>query len=400
MVYSVLVYCILIKEIFLAMATPGASDVFELQAQNLSHISNLTRKNIRSMIGNQPKAKNNLIYIILLFITLGNAINLLENKIYCHGIAEVPNHRPQQQTTIGGNDQNSTRYRRRSEAKVVLCSLILLCGDINPNPGPRPPKFPCKMCCKAVTKTCRAIQCDNCDVWIHNKCSGISDSQYEHFQSDSKLSFICPKCEMPTYLQQIDSRIFCSTNQYDVLDETTLDLSIPSIYSPSSFKPAPFSTSSPDRSWIRNPKEARRGLKVMSINCNSIVSVGKRAEFQSLIQKHQPHVILGQESKLGPEHTNSEIFPKNYIIKRKDRKRGGGGVFILIRDDIDCHEDAFEDITTECEIIWAQVKMPGTKLLNIASVYRPPNTPVSYMAKLQDHLKQVYQKSKSATYII
>ena len=284
--------------------------------------------------------------------------------------------------------------------KITLMSLLMLCGDIHPNPGPRSLKYPCGICSKAVTNSCKAIQCDHCDIWIHNKCSGITNSRYEHHQIDSKLTFICPNCEMPTFLQLIDSHILCSSNQFEYLPDETTENSIPSIHSPSSFRPPPFAMSSPDPSRTRNPKEAKRGFKIISINCNSLIGLGKRAELQAIIDEYQPHVILGQESKLGAEHANSEIFPSNYTVRRKDRSIGGGGVFILIREDIDCNTEAFEQFHTDTEIVWAQVKMPGTKLLNLASVYRPPGTPVSYMAKLKDHLNKVYNSNKNATFII
>ena len=67
----------------------------------------------------------------------------------------------------------------------------------------------------------------------------------------------------------------------------------------------------------------------MSVNCNSIQSIGKRAELQALIEDHNTHVTLAQESKLGPEHLTSVAFPNNFTIFRKDRKAGGGGVVII-----------------------------------------------------------------------
>ena len=198
---------------------------------------------------------------------------------------------------------------------TLLSSLILMqCGDINPNPGPRTPKYPCGMCKRAVTRSCKAIMCDNCNIWIHNSCSGITDSKYESHQLDSKLSFICPSCEMPTYLQLIDSQIYQSHNVFTILQDTTRESSTPNSQSPICFQPTPFAMSTPDRSKSRNPKEAMKGFKIMSINCNCIIGLGKRAEFQSLIDEHRPHVVLGQESKLGPEHKDSEIFPQKYTV--------------------------------------------------------------------------------------
>ena len=74
-------------------------------------------------------------------------------------------------------------------------------------------------------------------------------------------------------------------------------------------------------------------------------------------------------------------------------------MFILIKDTIEHVEGAFSNFKTDCEIVWAQVNLPGSKLLNICSVYRPPNAKIDYMHKLQDHMNQVFSKYRNATYI-
>ena len=35
-------------------------------------------------------------------------------------------------------------------------------------------KFPCKICLKAVANSHHAIQCDNCNIWVHIKCNKIN----------------------------------------------------------------------------------------------------------------------------------------------------------------------------------------------------------------------------------
>ena len=42
-------------------------------------------------------------------------------------------------------------------------------------------------------------------------------------------------------------------------------------------------------------------------------------------------------------------------------------MFILVWDNIDMNEDAFSDLSSDCEIVWAQIKLSDTQLLNIAS---------------------------------
>ena len=72
----------------------------------------------------------------------------------------------------------------------------------------------------------------------------------------------------------------------------------------------------------------------MCINCDGLRSVDKRAELNCLDDNHNPHIILGQESRLGPDIPSCEVFPKGFKSFRRDRVMGGGGVFILVRDDI------------------------------------------------------------------
>ena len=87
----------------------------------------------------------------------------------------------------------------------------------------------------------------------------------------------------------------------------------------------------------------------------------KRAEFQALLEDHNSHSIT-QESKLGPEHPTSEVFPSNFTIFQKDRKAGGGGIFIMLRDYIEYVEWAFDELQTDNEMVWTQLKLPGTNL--------------------------------------
>ena len=280
--------------------------------------------------------------------------------------------------------------------------LIILCGDVSSNPGP---VHPCGVCNRAVTNKCPAIQCDNCNTWIHNTCSGITNSRYDTYIASPNLTSICPQCNLPTFLQNISStlNLHSSTNRFDILStsgSSTSTYSLPSINSPQQFRPAPNATSSPKQK-PGNLRQIANKLRVMSVNCNSIQSLDKRSELSALIDLHNPHIILGQESKIGPVHQSSEIFPQNYSSFRKDRKVGGGGVFVLVKDDINSLECTFEDLTdNDCEIVWAQIRLPDSKLLNIASIYRPPNSSLQTMKKINQNLTTVFSKFRNATYIL
>ena len=46
-----------------------------------------------------------------------------------------------------------------------------------------------------ILKGHKAVQCDSCDMWIHNECSLIAETQYETV-NNTNCSWGCPKCEI------------------------------------------------------------------------------------------------------------------------------------------------------------------------------------------------------------
>ena len=60
----------------------------------------------------------------------------------------------------------------RSKQQLIL----LLLSGIEPNPGPRRPRFPCTIC----QKSCKtdSIACDDCDKWTHRQCIGMSTTEF------------------------------------------------------------------------------------------------------------------------------------------------------------------------------------------------------------------------------
>ncbi|KAL3841803.1 hypothetical protein ACJMK2_019904 [Sinanodonta woodiana] len=83
------------------------------------------------------------------------------------------------------NDDNLEYFNWHSTSPTtnsspIMPALFLLSGDIEVNPGP--PKFPCDICQKAVTKNHNALQCDECGAWVHAKCDSISNEEYKRFE--------------------------------------------------------------------------------------------------------------------------------------------------------------------------------------------------------------------------
>ena len=80
--------------------------------------------------------------------------------------------------------QPKIRLPPKFKSILWLCDLISRSGDVHPNHGPRqaapppPPTYPCGTCQRPVKNRDKAIICDECNLWHHINCVGISPSIY------------------------------------------------------------------------------------------------------------------------------------------------------------------------------------------------------------------------------
>ena len=137
-------------------------------------------------------------------------------------------------------------------------------------------KADCGLCSGAVLKGHKAVQCDNCDMWIHNECSFIAETQYETV-NNTNCTWICPKCEFFNFSDSFfGEQVNVETeNRFVPLTKVKKDRSSPCGTNKSSFI---------------------SGLKFISMNINSIR--GKKLELLAFLDFHQPHVVAIQETKL------------------------------------------------------------------------------------------------------
>lgn len=147
---------------------------------------------------------------------------------------------------------------------------------------------------------------------------------YDNHGCDSGLLWICNRCLFPNFYTSL------------LLNDSfsaTVSNSFGSLFSLSSPGP-PLRSSSPTIPAPPRKKPVERKLKVVSLNCNGLKGLTKRAEFHSYIELHQPDIILGCESKVDTDIPTYSIFPESYDIFRKDRSSSEGGVFIAVRNDL------------------------------------------------------------------
>ena len=258
-------------------------------------------------------------------------------------------------TCLSGFEAFASSYRnqRRSTMFVrsksyLLLNLLLLCGDIDTNPGPNW-KYPCGSCKKPVKSNQHGIQCDSCDSWIHTRCLGMNNDEYQ-LLANSSCSWICPDCDLPSFLSptllDLSSDTLNLSNSFDILSGSVVD-------NGNNFPRSNPATSSSKRN-------TKTKLKGMIINCNGLKSSKHSTEFQALLDLHDPDIVLGTESKLNPDISSYSIFPPSYSVLRRDRNAFGGGVFQAIKSDLASIEEPNFNMDG-CEALWSSLKIANSR---------------------------------------
>ena len=203
------------------------------------------------------------------------------------------------------------------------------------------PDVPCGSCKQNVADNHAAVQRDTCSQWFHAHCQNISAPQYAAYAGLQGFSWLCLDCGSPNFSSVPSgsptsmpvSNMYSSLDSIDSNDHTntystqyTPNISRPaeSSFSPGSNVEMPF-TSTPVKMKQTSAINKFSRLKVLSINCQSIQSVEKRARFYALLEQHNPDIVVGTESWLHKDILDSEVFPSSLSFNppiRKDRPPG------------------------------------------------------------------------------
>ena len=236
-------------------------------------------------------------------------------------------------------------------------------------------KADCGMCSRAVLNGHKAVQCDGCDLWLHNECSFISDADYENVLT-SGCTRICPKCEF--------------FNFSDPFFDDQLNLVTENRFNPlSKDKNVRLSSNSSNESNFNG--KTFGGLKLVSFNINSIR--GKKLNLLAFLDVHQPHAVAKQETKNDSSVATSEFFPETfpYNVFRKGRNLHGGGVMLLIHKDIP--HMPLSEIENDSESVWVKILANKTSHY-VASWYRQLGGSSEEFQLFRDQLDHIRTKHK------
>ena len=189
-------------------------------------------------------------------------------------------------------------------------------------------------------------------------------------------------CDNPNYHSLCyGSTAIQTSNSFSLLDElmnTSGEQNIPN----------PVHLSTPKQKENTTRKEFFTPLRILNVNCQSIKN--KHHQIQNLVDSTKPDVIIATETWLDPTISNSQIFPPNYNIYRKDRKVNttGGGVLIAINDK--CLSSEIPELDTDCEIIWCKIQQKGNKdlYMYICSYYNPKTSDSESMTEFETSVQR------------
>lgn len=119
----------------------------------------------------------------------------------------------------------------------------------------------------------------------------------------------------------------------------------------------------------------------MNVNARSVVN--KVEDIEAMVLEHEPDIILITETWLHKNILDSEIAPKSYVLVRRDRDSRGGGVALLVRDNIDF---ITLPVPADIEAVWIKVAFKN-RAIHIGGIYRPPNSPLHVLSTLRQFME-------------
>ena len=127
--------------------------------------------------------------------------------------------------------------------RLLILLLLLMSGNVHPNPGPI---LPCSVCAGNVTWRGKSVQCCTCSKWVHLRCSQLSLSNFR--APGSSHSWSCLPCRNTVTPYSDSSDTYTSTVQSG-LPSTDAALShhprLQTYYPPSAHSISPSSAPSP-----------------------------------------------------------------------------------------------------------------------------------------------------------
>ena len=285
--------------------------------------------------------------------------------------------------------------------RLLILLLLLMGGNIHPNPGPN---FPCAVCAGPVTWRHKSIQCVTCSLWVHLRCSGITLTRFRSMSATHSWS--CPVCVGPSTMHQsspASSSPACNLNPSSLSTPSrTIMPTSPHTYAGNSLplaNPPPLITTYPTTALgvppppsqptnpaltaqpFSIPASSANCLRILQWNAGGIRS--RRTEFLHFLSENQYDLIFVQETHLS---LGTPFRVPGFSVLRSDRTMArsgptnpnralGGGVLILIRNGLSFSKlstDSLARLDPNSDYLAITVNVKGAPALHFFNIYSPP----------------------------
>ena len=132
---------------------------------------------------------------------------------------------------------------------------------------------------------------------------------------------------------------------------------------------------------VRVVQDDPRTLKCCSLNARSVMN--KSLDLQAYLQSNSLDMLAVTETFLSAEILDDEVIGCGYTVHRRDRDRHGGGVMLIVRDDIPATRR--QDLETGCELLWVELTLTPMNLL-VGVYYNPPGPNCGSLTHLRNSL--------------
>jgi len=135
-------------------------------------------------------------------------------------------------------------------------------------------------------------------------------------------------------------------------------------------------------------------IRFLVINFQSILS--KKAELAYVIDMIKPGIIIGCETWLKPLINKGEFLPDDYVVYRKNRPDGYGGVLLGIHSSLNSHEIT---VASDAEVVAAKI-LSGKQSIVVGFFYRPPSNDQANMDRLTEAITCLRKSEPKEAYWI
>ena len=252
------------------------------------------------------------------------------------------------------------RRLRPSMAPVsfLKCSLLLsllVCGDIETNPGPA--SDACYICNSVVADNHHGLLCEVCSNWSHRTCVNMTVEEYFHWAAIDD-GWICPTCDKEAFP-------FHNISHLSSLSSTSINY------------PPPQSSTS-------------RSLSILSFNARSLLP--KMDILRAVCSCGGYDFITVTETWLSAGVLDRELYLPGFTVIRRDRNRHGGGVAIYVSNAFSVRP--LVDSGLQLELIFLECTIKS-HLYTLGVFYRPPDASAGCLTSLYNYVSCLRHQNHS-----